>query len=136
MSEVSKMQQTEAMNKRQTFELRKLGDKIDNELKEVKEKNEKEITKVKKDYEVQVSREKNEAEVKLAKVRESYNKKINEETKRYEKLMNDLKLSQTDRMSEKQQSNEVALATQETKFRESLEKVRQDYEEEKAKLEA
>lgn len=139
MSDVSSSksgQTQEMMNKRQTFELRKIGDNYEKELKEVREKNEKEITKVKKDYDVQLNKEKNDADIKLTKVRNSYSNRIEQETKRFEKLMSDLKQSQTDRLAEMQMSNEQQINGQELKHREYLEKARQKFEEEKAKIEA
>ena len=50
--------------------------------------------------------------------------------------MTDLKASNTDRLQELQMSNEQQVASQEAKHREYLEKARQKFEEEKAKLDA
>ncbi len=49
--------------------------------------------------------------------------------------MSDLKQSQGDRISQAQMSNEQQIANLELKQREYLEKARQKFEEEKAKLE-
>lgn len=126
----------EAMNKRETFEMRKAGDKLENDIKTVQENNVKQVDKLKKDYEVQFSQVKSENETKLTKIRNSWDKKIEEENKRYERLLTDLKTNQADKFNENLINNEQQIAQQEAKHTEYLEKARLKFEEEKAKLDA
>ncbi len=136
-SNTTRLNQTkEAMNKRQSFELKKINSEYETELKTVREKNEKELNKTKKDYEVVIAKEKNENEIKLNKLRTAYNARIKDETQRYEKLLVDLKENGADRMNETKISQEGQIANQELKHKEYLEKARRKFEDEKAKLES
>lgn len=99
-------------------------------------KTKKEIAKMKKDYEVLMQKEKVDNEVKLTKFRNSYTQKMKEETERFDRTLNELKETQTARLAETQMNNEQVIASQEEKHREYLEKARQRFEEEKAKIEA
>ncbi len=88
MTDIARMNQAkEAITKRHTFELRKMGDEVESEMKTTQAKNDKDLSRMKKDYEVKMEKEKIEAELKLSKVRNQFNSKIEDENKRYEKLL-------------------------------------------------
>ena len=64
MNDISRMNnQKETINKRHSFEMRKLGDELEHDIKSTREKNEKEVHRIRKDYNVQIEKEKNERDI-------------------------------------------------------------------------